>query len=98
MKDQHWDWHAIKAALHRKGMTLTRLAELNGLDPSACRIAGTRVNRKAEAAIADFLQVPVERLFPDRYPIRSSRILDSKYERDGASQKSLAPAGMRAVA
>ncbi|WP_245247796.1 helix-turn-helix domain-containing protein [Tianweitania sediminis] len=69
-------------------MTLTKLAELNGLDPSACRQAGSRVNRKAEAAIADFLGVAVAKLFPDRYPIRTSKILSSKYDKPNASLKS----------
>ncbi len=93
-----WDWIAIKGELHRRGMTLTKLAELNGLDPSACRCAGSRTHRKAEAAIADFLGVAVEKLFPDRYPIRTARILSSKYDAPAASQKSSAPADTRAAA
>lgn len=80
-----WDIHAIKAEIHRQGMTLTRLAEISELNPNSFRAVWTRKHRKAEAAIASFLNVPVEELFPDRYPIRSSRILSSKYERGGAS-------------
>lgn len=82
------DWEDIKAALHRRGMTFTKLALIYGLDPSACRVAKSRTHRKAEAAIADFLSVPVERLFPDRYPIRAARILSSKYDTPTASRKS----------
>ncbi|MBN9243423.1 MAG: helix-turn-helix domain-containing protein [Mesorhizobium sp.] len=92
------DWEDIKAALHRRGMTFTKLAPMYGLDPSACRVAKSRTHRKAEAAIADFLGVPVEKLFPDRYPIRTARILSSKYDDAVASQKSLAPSDTRAAA
>ena len=96
--DKEWDWYSIKAELHRRGMTLTKLAELNGLDPSACRCAGSRTHRKAEAAIADFLGVPVEKLFPDRYPVRTARILSSKYDAPAASPKSAASSDRREAA
>lgn len=92
------DWEDIKAAVHRRRMTFTRLAALYGLDPSACRVAKSRTHRKAEAAIADFLGVPVEKLFPDRYPIRTARILSSKYDDAVASQKSPAATDRRAAA
>lgn len=98
MSKTKWDRHSIKAELHRRGMTLTRLAEINGLNPNRFRTVWSATHRKAEAAIADFLGEPVEALFPDRYPIRSSRILSSKYEADGASQKSTADADMDAAA
>ncbi|MGW9946954.1 Ner family transcriptional regulator [Rhizobium leguminosarum] len=68
-------------------MTLTALAELNGLDRTACRQVKSKTNRKAEAAIADFLGERVEDLFPDRYPIQTSRILSSEYAAAIASQK-----------
>lgn len=98
MSKTKWDRHSIKAELHRQGMTLTRLAEMNDLNPNRFRTVWNSTHRKAEAAIAVFLKVPVEELFPDRYPIRSSRILSSKYERDAASQKSPPHAGMRNAA
>lgn len=85
MTKPKWDRFSIKAELHRQGMTLTRLAEINQLNPNQFRAVWTRTHRKAEAAIASFLNVPVEELFPDRYPVRSSSILSSKYERGGAS-------------
>lgn len=92
--NKQWDWHSIKAELHRRGMTLTRLATLNGLDPSACRVVASRTHRKAEAAIAKFLGVSPATLWPDRYPARTSRILSSKYEAAAASPKD----GLRDVA
>ena len=87
MTNPEWDSHSIKAELHRRGMTLTRLAEIKGLNPNSFRAVWTRTHRKAEAAIAEFLDVPVARLFPDRYPIRSSSILHSKYDPVPASAK-----------
>jgi len=98
MEEQFRDWEDIKGALHRRKMTLTELGPIYGLDPSACRVAKSRTHRKAEAAIADFLGVPVEKLFPNRYPIRTARILDSKYDRKGASQKSPPSPDRRAAA
>jgi len=96
--DKEWDWHDIKGAIHRKEMTLTRLAVMNGLDPPACRCAGSRPHRKAEAAIAKFLGVPVDVLFRKRYPVRTARILSSKYDDAPASQKTKMPADMRTAA
>ncbi len=89
MTKKIWDQHAIKAEMHRQGMTLTRLAEIERLNPKTFRSVWARTNRKAEAAIAKFLKVPVEELFPTRYPIRSSRILSSKYEAGGASPNAM---------
>jgi Ner family transcriptional regulator len=78
-KKPKWDQHSIKAELHRRGMTLSALAASIGMKPNNFAHVWKRTNRKAEAAIAEFLTVPVEELFPDRYPITTTRILDSKY-------------------
>lgn len=98
VKKPKLDWHGIVSALHRRGMTLTKLAELNNLPESACRKAKTIPYRKAEAAIASFLGMKVEELWPDRYPVKKSRILDSKYEGSLESQKSALAADIRAAA
>lgn len=98
MSKPKWDQHSILAELRRRGMTMTKLAEINGLNPGYFRQVWKRTIRKAEAAIASFLEIPVEQLFPDRYPIRSSRILSSKYDDAGASQKSNTTADLRAAA
>ena len=87
MTGKLWDKHAIKAELHRRGMTLTALATREGINPKSFRGVWARTHRKAEAALAKFLGVPVEDLFPERYPIRTSRILSTKYEAESASQK-----------
>jgi Ner family transcriptional regulator len=95
-KPKVWDSHSIKAELHRRGMTLTRLAEMNDLSSGSFRHVWKRTHRKAEAAIAAFLGVSVEELFPNRYPIQTSTVLSSKYAGSGASPKS--PNPMRSAA
>ena len=98
MAKPKWDSHSIKAELHRRGMTMMRLAELNAINPSVFRHVWKRTHRKAEAAIARFLDVPVEELFPDRYPIRPSGILSSKYATGATSPKSDGITGLRSAA
>lgn len=90
MKKNHhlYDWQDIKAQIHRKGMTLTALAELYSLNSSACRKVKTAKNQKAQAAIADFLKIPAEQLWPDRYPSRKPHILSNRYEALLESKKS----------
>ena len=63
-----WDRHAILAAVRRKGETLRSISLRAGLhhNACACTLSGRRWPR-AERALAEFLGVPVERLFPDRY-------------------------------
>lgn len=68
-------------------MTLTGLAELNGINPKTMRAVWSRSVRPAEHALADFLGVPVEQLFPDRYPIKTTRILSNATAEAIASRK-----------
>ncbi|MCA1242977.1 helix-turn-helix domain-containing protein [Stappia stellulata] len=84
-KPPTWDQHSIKAELHRRGMTLSALAESIGMKPNNFGHVWKRTNRKAEKAIADFLGVPAEQLFPDRYPIKKTRILSSRYAQRATS-------------
>ncbi|TCT39594.1 helix-turn-helix domain-containing protein [Martelella mediterranea] len=81
-KPKTWDQFEIKAELHRRGMTLTKLAEINKLNPGTFRAVWKRPNQKVERALSAFLKVPVERLFPDRYPKRSHTILSRKYAKE----------------
>lgn len=71
------DWPAIKAEVHRRGMTLTALAERNGLHPTACRKVNTRTHYAAQDLIAAFIDQKPESLWPDRYPKGKPRILDT---------------------
>lgn len=97
-KTPKWDQHSILAALRRRRMTLSELAVIHGYSAGYWRQVWTRTIRKAEAAIADFLGEPVEELFPDRYPIRTSRILDSKYAGLPASRKTHGKTDIRSAA
>ncbi|SLN38474.1 hypothetical protein AQS8620_01454 [Aquimixticola soesokkakensis] len=75
-----WTKPKIKCALEERGMTLTGLADLNGINPSVMRNVWTRGSRGAEKALAEFLDVKPAELFPDRYPIRKSRLLSKENE------------------
>ena len=77
---QVWTKARIKCALEERGMTLSGLAELSGIDPSHMRQVWCRAVRPAERALADYLGVKPAELFPDRYPIRKSRILSAENE------------------
>lgn len=78
-KPQQWDQHSILGELRRRGMTLSRLAELNNVSPGGFRTIWKRPNSKSEAIIADFLDIPVETLFPDRYPKTRTTVLSPQY-------------------
>ena len=70
----------IKAAVRKKGVTLTSLAVKNGLDPSACRAALKRPYGRAEKAISSLLGIPLHRLWPDRYDASGRR--KTRHERE----------------
>lgn len=80
MTKQTWTKARIKCALEERGMTLSGLAELKGVRPSTMRLVWSRPIRAAERALAEYLGVPAQELFPDRYPIRKSRVLSAENE------------------
>lgn len=82
-----WDQQSIIAELHRQRMTLTKLAESKDRTPGTFSHVWKRSVSIAEETIAEFLETPKEELFPGRYPKRTARILSSKYDNYGASQK-----------
>lgn len=69
-------WHPedIKAAIRKRGMTLTELATRNGLDESACRAALKRPQPEADRVISAYLNQPLHTLWPDRYDEEGLRI------------------------
>jgi len=73
MTRKKWDRHAIIAEVHRRGETLANLSRHAGIYPTgmSCMLSGRRWP-KAEKALAQFLGVPVEELFPDRYRASAS--------------------------
>jgi Ner family transcriptional regulator len=62
-------WHPedVKAAIRKKGVTLTELALRNGFSESYLRNALRRPLHDGEQIIARFLKVPAEQIWPDRY-------------------------------
>jgi len=78
MGKEPWTKAKIKCALEERGMTLSGLAELKGIHPSAMRSVWSRNSPSCEKAISEYLGVPVAELFPNRYPIKKSRILSAE--------------------
>ncbi len=97
MGKQAWTKARIKCALEEKGMTMTGLDELKGINPAHFRHVWNRTVRPAEKAIAEYLGVPVAEMFPDRYPIRKSSIL-SKENADLIARQKAARAADKQVA
>jgi len=86
-KPKQWDRHAILAELRRRNMTLMGLAELYGLSTNRFRNIWSRPHEKAERAIADFIGLPVEQVFSDRYPKTGNRILKQPVRQHSARKK-----------
>jgi Ner family transcriptional regulator len=62
-------WHSedVKAAIRKKGETLTSLSRRNGLCDSYLRVALIRPSRRAESIIANFIGEEPETIWPARY-------------------------------
>ncbi|EJF74452.1 hypothetical protein MCO_01878 [Bartonella sp. DB5-6] len=71
---QKRDRHNILAELCRRNMTLAELAKAYQTPSSSVQHIWTRSNEKAERAIADFISLPIEQVFSDRYPKSRCRI------------------------
>lgn len=87
MRRRNWDRHEIKAAIHRRGKTLFALAQEAGIEASSCWVALNRRHRAGEAAISNFLNVPLSVLWPDRYPSAALRRASNDAASRVASQK-----------
>lgn len=68
-----WDRFAIRAEIHRRGGTLTKIAKANKLSDATCRMALLKSCPAGERAIAKFLKLPAHALWPDRYDARGRR-------------------------
>jgi Ner family transcriptional regulator len=66
-KRTNWHPELIKAEVRMRAETLTGLAKKNGLAEDACRDALRTRRPNAEAVIAEFIGVPKEELWPERY-------------------------------
>jgi Ner family transcriptional regulator len=69
------DWHPadIIAALHKIGISLRQLARANGYADDTLGAALTRSYPKAEALIANALNLPVSTIWPERERLRAER-------------------------
>lgn len=77
-KSSQEDWHPadVKAALHKKGITLAGIAEANGLSSSSTLSATfTRSYPANEKRIADAIGVHPQVIWPSRYNADGSRKL-----------------------
>lgn len=63
----------IKAAVRKRGTTLKELALSAGLSESACRKALDVPSPRAEALIAECIDKPLHKIWPDRYDERGGR-------------------------
>jgi Ner family transcriptional regulator len=75
-KTSRHDWHPadIKAALHKRGITLMGLAEAHGLTSSSTLSAAlVRSYPANEKRIADALHVHPKEIWPSRYNADGSR-------------------------
>lgn len=82
------DWQAIKAEVHRRGMTFTALAVRHNFHASLLRKLRTATHYEGQAVLAAFIDQKPENLWPDRYPKKHSGILDSAKWPPLESQKS----------
>lgn len=93
-----WDRHSIKAEVHRRGTTLRAIALAAGLHYTACSSALIRRHLAGEKALADFLGLPPNIVWPERYAKPSpwaKRILE---RRSAASQNDADRADMGVAA
>ncbi|WP_370868371.1 helix-turn-helix domain-containing protein [Phenylobacterium sp.] len=84
-KQHGWHREDIKAAIRKRGTTVTQLALDNGLSDSACRVALVRPSPAGESVISSFLGVPLQVLWPDRYDPYGRR-LATRHVRDQNSR------------
>lgn len=88
-KSVNWTSARILCEIRERKMTLAKLAEAHGRNPGSFGHIWKRPNAINEKIIADFIGVPVEQLWPDRYPKDSHRIFDSKKWGSAEGQKEL---------
>jgi Ner family transcriptional regulator len=72
---QGWHPEDIKAAIRKRGITVTQLALSNGLSESVCRFALIKPIPAGERVISEFLGVSPHELWPDRYDAQNRRLI-----------------------
>ena len=69
-----WDKHSIKAAIARKGKSLSDLARDFDMPEPTLHSALAKPCKSGEEVIAQFLELPLYVLFPERWTIDNKRI------------------------
>lgn len=69
-----WDKHSIKAAIARKGKNLSDLARDFDMPEPTLRSALAKPCKSGEEVIAQFLELPLYVLFPERWTVDNKRI------------------------
>lgn len=74
-KASHQDWHPadIVAALHKRGITLRKIAEQHQVSSRAVIQALRERNLPSEKRIADAIGIPPQVIWPSRYNLDGSR-------------------------
>lgn len=69
------DWHPadIVAALHKRGLTLRKVADQCGVSPPAVIKALRERNLPSERRIAEAIGIPAQQIWPSRYNPDGSR-------------------------
>ncbi|PZR89677.1 MAG: transcriptional regulator [Stutzerimonas stutzeri] len=86
-----WTSNRILSEIRDRGMTLEKLALRNDRNPNSFRHIWKRPNSINERIVADFIGVPVEELWPERYPKSTARVFDSKKWGEIEGQKQTSP-------
>ncbi len=95
-RNRGWHPEDIKAAIRKRGKTVTQLARDNGLSDAACRLAFIRPSPTGELVISTFLGVPLQELWPDRYDPYGRRLatrnvrFQNSHERNGPHRQNVA--------
>ncbi len=74
LPDGSWHPEDIKTAIRKKGVTLSELCEQMGIDHRSASKALAEPYTKGELAIAEYLDIPVQLLFPTRWTIDKKRV------------------------
>ena len=75
------DRHSIKAAIARKGKSLSDLARDCNMPEPTLRSALVKPCKSGEEVIAQFLELPLYVLFPERWTVDNKRIYPRTFKR-----------------
>lgn len=74
LPDGSWHPEDVKSAIRKTGVTLSELCEHMGIDHRSASKALAEPYTKGELAIAEYLGIPVQLLFPTRWTMDKKRV------------------------